>query len=163
MLAYGCSHNEDKFKNNLYYANNFESIDGWCGNPLIFRCSAHSGKYACRIDKDHVYSMGFEGSIKEISGKGLKKINVNAWIKVENSGAWAKVVVEARNAQDSIISWNAVITKDFNMKTGEWFPVSGSFDLPDSILDGKIKVYIFNQTPDVLFADDLGILFEEKN
>ncbi|MEO5569816.1 MAG: hypothetical protein ABIT08_17795 [Bacteroidia bacterium] len=164
FLTNSCSHKEDKFKNNLYYANDYETAHGWYDDPRIIRCIAHSGKFACKIDKDHLFSTTFVSKINEISAQGLKKVAIKAWIKVENPKAWAKVVLEVRDTKDSIVFWNGGKTDEFTIRTGEWFPVSFNYDLPPNLNpEGVIKIYLLNQAEEGLLTDDLEIQFEEKN
>ncbi|GEM_PF-902046 len=162
IFVLGCSgKGEDKFKNPLYFANDFESYDGWCENHQIIKGNAHSGKYSCKIDSANIFSRGFVSKLNQISSTSIKQVDVSAWIKLEKPSAWAKCAVEIRSSKDSIIFWEAGNSNDFLQSSGEWIPVKFNFKLPPFLdPEGVIKVYFMNQKNYGLFIDDLEIIFD---
>ncbi len=160
VLLAGCKgHNPS---GNLVYFTDVDNLAGWYETPTIIKFKAHSGEFVCKIDTINSFGLTFKKRMSEISGKAIFKVDVSAWVYVNDLGAKGGFVCSL----DSMLGKGFVyLNERFDEKIDKakrWTKVKSEFFFPDSYdPDFIFAVYLWNTGKEDIFADDLEIRITE--
>ena len=160
-LFLSCS-KENKSKNPLYYANDFESTIGWVEHStLTTGDNAHSGRTFAKTTPESPYSFGFHRFVKDLSTKRVKKAEFNAWVNPASAESKGNLVLAVDTAGTNIF-WVGMDIKNFGATPGKWTQIKGKATLPMNLpKNADLKIYYWNTGTDAVLIDDFEITFKD--
>ncbi|MCC7231588.1 MAG: hypothetical protein IT242_01485 [Bacteroidia bacterium] len=144
-------------KDEVVYRDDFEKTDDGSGRYLVNRKFAHSGDHYVVIGPGHPFSPGYERKLSDITSVPFRRIDIAAWIRIENPAAEAYFVLSI-DSGSSPVYYQAKSSKDERPYRGEWTRTFNSIYLPAGINQNFIlKVYFWNKDTIPFYIDDLEI------
>lgn len=158
-----CSCSSDKAnKDGLYYANDFESIQGWGGDTSRLSSSAaHSGKYSTFTSQANQYSQVFKILMKDISRQPVTKLEFTVWCYADALPVKAVIVTQIKDSTPEPLFYSAIPLDEYIVEQREWVKVKQQvfFD-PKAISPGnEFGFYIYNPGNTAVYADDFTLEF----
>jgi hypothetical protein len=124
---------------------------------------AHSGRYAVKTFGKNSYGMAIERTAGEIGVENLRAVGLSAWVYVYPTTNTIKgaLVFAASNELGVNVCWKGVSLGGAEIPQGNWFKISGYFDLSDIAFkpDYKLQVYFWNDSRTDILIDDYFIVF----
>lgn len=128
----------------------------WKNLNTLVQESAHSGKFASKIDSVHQYSALYEVALKDLDTKIPKEVRFSAYGAKLIPETTAIIVVSVSG--DKFYLGVQIDTLFRNL--GEWKPVSSTFKLPANLVgEDIIKAYVWNKTNGEFLIDDYKVEF----
>jgi|LakMenEpi03Aug12_release.lakeMendotaPanAssembly.Ray.scaffolds.fasta_scaffold1108789_1 hypothetical protein len=144
------------------YHISFDDISGFSNDPTITNNTvSHSGLNCVKINQDLIYGATFSKRLGSISATPITKVKMKAWVRLSSSDGHVKLVCSVETDSSKSLFWNALDSKTFSLKNGEWGEISGEFDISAHNAPGNIiKIYPVYQTGEFILIDDLELVFE---
>lgn len=159
LTAQACDEGES---HNLTYNISFDDISAYSNDPTIVNnTTSHSGLNCVQINKDLIYGSTFSKKLGTISTTPVRHINMKAWVRLSSSNSHVKIVCSVENDSSKSFYWNALDSKSFNLKSGEWTELKGEFDI-SAVNDPThlLKIYPVYQEGESILIDDLELSFD---
>ena len=162
VLIFGLGACQQESTFNPTYNISFDDVSGYTNDPtIITNTVAHSGINCVQVTKDLIYGSTFSKKLGTISAVPIHKVKMKAWVRPSSSNGGIKLVCSVENDSSKSFFWNAIDSKSFNLKNGEWGEIKGEFDItaqndPSHLL----KIYPVHQAGESILIDDLEITFE---
>ncbi|MDU0370688.1 hypothetical protein ACFPAF_09815 [Hymenobacter endophyticus] len=145
--------------------NDFENVSGWLiGSPYeatLSRDKAHSGKFSCRVDAEHEYSLGYKNTLSQLASDYPPKLTIGAWVFVPNAQAKAKLVTEIKSPDQpgSGQLWEGVDLSTAVSVFNKWQYVEQTITVPATAgPQSTLQVYVWrDQTKVPVYVDDMRI------
>lgn len=147
---------------NPVYNISFDDISAYTNDAsIITNTASHSGINCVQVNKDRIYGSTFSKRLSSISAVPIRMIKMKAWVRPSSSNGAIKLVCSVENDSSKSFFWNALDSKSFNLKNGEWGEINGNFDIsaqndPSYLL----KIYPVYQDGESILIDDLELTFE---
>jgi hypothetical protein len=156
VLCFMSCSNYSKHKN-IELSNSLESIKGWDTGMKIIEAEGHSGRFVTYADSSQVYNYGFHLPLKDITPQHIYHINAKVWAKCTSLSSNSNLVISLQDGDKKVAYINTKV-EDTADKTGEWFAVTASIDLPPSAIpENELYVFVMNESKDRVFFDDMEI------
>lgn len=164
LLATGCS-KSDNADGKVLLRNDFDSLAGWLGTapqPSLTRERAHSGQYSIKVDANTEYSIGYNGTLGQLSEERIAKIKVDAWVLAPNGDAGGLLVTHVGDAPPATkgMLWDGFdVVQAANQKFGDWVHVSKVINIPaQADANTNFGIYLWrNKGNATTYVDDLVI------
>jgi hypothetical protein len=147
--------------NSLYLDFEIDSTASVPGD--LYKGIAHSGRFSSKTFGKNTFSVSFEKKIGEIRARNLKKVSLSAWVYVfpGNNDPEGALVFTITNTVGVNTCWKGVALNGPYIPRGEWFKISGSFDLDDVLVrdDDKVQIYFWNNSSTDILTDDFYVVF----
>ncbi len=125
--------------------------------------NAHSGKYAAKAYGKNSFTPALEKPAGELGIDRLRYVSVSAWVFVKPSGepVNAALVLAASNNVGVNICWKGIGLKDPGVPRGQWFKMSGQFDLGEVkfTADTRLQMYFWNNSSNDILIDDYYLVY----
>jgi hypothetical protein len=163
LLIYSCGSEEPRMK----YFNDIDNHVGWNENVqgnIIFDREARSGKYVCKIDNQSPYSVTFELQTMEITDNVLKRVNVSAWVKIDDANSEPLVVVDILDKDRNSREWIPQGLDDKQNSVGKWVKLSSQIDLTSNNRNqpqNSFRIYVSNGSASSALVDDIEVVFKD--
>lgn len=159
FVAQACNEGES---GNPTYNMSFDDISAYTNDPSIVNNTAsHSGLNCVQISKDLIYGSTFSKKLSAISPTPIHHVKMKAWVRLSSSNGYVKIVCSVENDSSKSFYWNALDSKTFNLKNGEWTELKGEFDIT-AVNDPAhlLKIYPVYQEGEAILIDDLELSFD---
>lgn len=157
FLIFGCN---SKNNNSVIIQSNMENDYCWINTNSITKGMAHSGNFACRLNKDIEYGFGYTNKFENINNKLPKKVIVSFYANAINSVEEVNMVVQIDSIEGITKFWQGKLLKKYLKETNKWIEINEIFELPaDILLSYKISLYFWNPGRKEVLFDDLKITF----
>lgn len=139
-------------------------VDPGAGIPDdIYQGTAHSGSFSTKTFGKNTFSVMFEKTVKDLGFPDMKAVALSAWVYVFPSSAEPEgsLVFSITNTVGVNTCWKGVSLHGPHVPRGEWFKISGSFNLSDVQIrpDDKIQIYFWNNSDTKILSDDFYVVF----
>ncbi|MBK7965046.1 MAG: hypothetical protein IPK10_06990 [Bacteroidetes bacterium] len=161
-LLFGVQACKEEATINPTYNISFDDISGYTKDPSIINNTvSHSGLNCVQINKDMIYGSTFSKKLGSISATPINLVKMKVWVRLSSSDGYVKIVCSVENDSSKSFYWNALDSKSFNLKNGEWTEINGEFNIkahnnPNHLL----KIYPLHQEGEMILIDDLELSFE---
>ena len=142
------------------FKNDFESSDVWTNRQTIIECPAHSGKFACKLDSNIEFGVGFAEMAAKIGTKTPTEVSIKIWVNIPDLTANSTLVFHAIKTDGTNAFWFGVQLNKMVKKANEWTEVDYKYKFPTELKgDEKVMIYTWNDGKKVWYADDLSVSF----
>lgn len=147
--------------NSYYY--DFELGDGKEVPSGFYKGIANSGNYSVKAFGQNSFSYTVEKTVESIGLQNMEAVALSAWIYVFPTDKEVKgsLVFTASNDLGVNVCWRGVSLTEPEIPRGEWFKISGYFDLKgvDFSPQTKVQVYFWNNSRTDILIDDYYMVF----
>ncbi|MBE0648598.1 MAG: hypothetical protein IH596_12550 [Bacteroidales bacterium] len=142
---------------------NFEMDSTQATPGRIYKGIAHSGSYSAKVFGKNSFSVNVVQRAGDIGLENLNGVALSAWIYVfpTTNEVNGSLVFSVNNSVGANICWKGCSLSGPLIPTGEWFKMSGYFNLSDVRLrsDDQIQLYFWNNSDTEILVDDLYYVF----
>lgn len=162
VLLFGAQSCNEGTSSNIVYNMSFDDISAYTNDPSIVNNTAsHSGLNCVQINKDRIYGSTFSKKLSTISPTPIHHVKLKAWARLSSSNGHVKIVCSVENDSSKSFFWNALDSKSFNLKNGEWTELKGEFDISANNDPAYLlKIYPVYQDGEMILIDDLEVSFD---
>jgi hypothetical protein len=134
-----------------------ENLNCWMNPQTVVKCDAHTGQYACRLNKDMEWGFGYLDSYANFNTIP-KRIEVSFWAKVSHSAEKVNLVVSIDTAGTHKFWIGRPLQKYFG-KPDNWEHITETVDLPVTGIypSETLAAYIWNPGKTDIIYDDFKV------
>jgi hypothetical protein len=144
------------------FVNDCEGGEIWGQMNSLSDERAHSGSKSARIGMDNAFSVTFTRAIPDLDSAYLDSVAVSFWLFQEALAPLASIAIEAGGDETGNM-WDTTALRRYTQVTGTWTRVEVRLPLRPELPKAEVvKVYLYNPSPFLVWADDLRIEFLRK-
>ncbi len=142
------------------FFNDGEGKTPWGQQQTLTTDQHFSGKYSSAIGRDEQYGLTFESSVRRLPDS-LKVVHVELMLFQIAEVPDARLVIEVSGRKVEK-HWMPVAINGLTDKTGTWQKIQYDCKLPRDFDEADlVKIFVYNPTAAMLYADDIRIRFEK--
>jgi hypothetical protein len=130
------------------------------GNKGLYKGIAHSGNYSATAFGIKSSTFVVEKNAAEFGLDNLNAIGISAWVYVfPGDKDIDGTLIFSASGNGKNLYWNGVILHGDDIPRGQWFKISGFFNLSGTAFpnDSKLRFYFLNKSDNKILIDDLFI------
>ncbi len=129
----------------------------------FYKGIANSGQYSVKAFGQNSFSFNVEKTVASIGLQNMEAVALSAWIYVfpTDNEVKGSLVFSASNDLGVNICWQGVSLVEPEIPRGEWFKISGYFDLKgiEFTPQTMVQVYFWNNSRTDILIDDYYMVF----
>jgi hypothetical protein len=138
----------------------YEEVAGFSDHPSISTEQYHSGSVSVKVNQDIPYGLTYKRKLRFIHSGQASRINISAWVRSDSDLASGKLICAIDSGSTNLF-WNAIETKDIQLKPGAWSEMKVQFDISGKYNpEHTLVVYGMSTGQGNVWFDDINFTLE---